>query len=72
VYGITVEEYYTMVEAQDGRCLTCDRETTLVVDHDHASGVVRGLLCNNCNLALGHANDDPARLRRMAKYLERA
>jgi hypothetical protein len=53
-------------------CLSCrDVTEKLVVDHDHESGEVRGLLCGPCNLALGHAKDDPARLVALAKYLLR-
>lgn len=45
-------------------------ETNLHIDHDHQSGVVRGVLCHSCNLALGHAKDDPGRLRALATYVE--
>lgn len=43
---------------------------SLHLDHDHATGLFRGWLCNHCNLALGHAMDDPGRLRLLAEYLE--
>lgn len=41
------------------------------VDHDHDTGVIRGVLCHSCNTTLGHCKDDPSLLRRLADYLER-
>lgn len=70
-----------METAQEGRCAICRRTPTeaelgedhLHIDHCHAEGphAVRGLLCRGCNYAIGHAADDPERLRAMADYLER-
>jgi hypothetical protein len=77
-FGLTQEGYDRMLAAQGGGCAVCGGEQItkgkkwLSVDHCHETGVVRGLLCNNCNNALGHAKDDPARLRTMADYLERS
>ena len=75
LYGMGIDEYRARLEAQGGRCAICGDEPDggkrLHVDHDHASGVVRELLCRWCNYALGNAKDDPARLRAMASYLER-
>lgn len=42
------------------------------VDHDHATGVVRGWLCNNCNIALGHVQDSRDRLQLLIVYLDKA
>lgn len=74
-YGLTAEEYRRRVAAQQGRCAVCGCEPgdgkRLHVDHDHESGVIRDLLCGPCNHALGHAKDDPARLRALADYLEK-
>ena len=74
-YGLTAEEYRRRVAAQQGRCAVCGGEPgdgkRLHVDHNHESGAVRDLLCGPCNHALGHAKDDPARLRALADYLER-
>jgi hypothetical protein len=70
-YGLTLAEVDAMKQAQGGKCLICDREASLVVDHCHVSGQVRGLLCNRCNIGLGHFTDDPALLRVAALYLER-
>jgi hypothetical protein len=71
-YGMVPEDYHRMFDEQDGRCLICEIETKekLHIDHDHATGVIRGLLCTNCNRALGHGQDDPEILRKLADYVE--
>ncbi len=59
-FGITVEQFDDLLAAQGGRCAMCGSETstgrykTLAVDHDHATGRVRGLLCFRCNTGLGY------------------
>lgn len=52
-YGITVEDFMDMRRAQDLKCAICHEEKDLVVDHDHETGKVRGLLCGTCNTRLG-------------------
>lgn len=55
-------------------CLTTEpggKGQAFHIDHDHRSGVIRGVLCNNCNLMIGHAQDDPSRLRAAANYIRR-
>ena len=78
-YGMTVADYDRMMVAQGGVCAICRRPETarhngsvkrLAVDHCHASGRVRGLLCFNCNYAVGHMGEDPLRLRAAASYIE--
>lgn len=75
-YGITLEEYESMVEAQNGKCLICHfpplEGDRLVVDHDHKTKKIRGLLCRNCNLVLGHASDNTKILLAAIAYLEAA
>ena len=69
-YGINVETFDNMVTQQKGCCAACEKPTeNLVVDHDHATGKVRGLLCHNCNIALGHFGDDTNRLQLAIDYL---
>lgn len=72
-YNLTPAVYDEMVLAQNGGCAICgERETTpLVVDHDHATGIVRALLCRSCNIGLGGFKDNPAHLRLAASYLEK-
>jgi hypothetical protein len=73
-YGITPEVWDAMLDRQGGTCAICEtppgRGRAFHVDHDHATGRVRALLCGRCNVALGMAGEDPARLRAMAEYLE--
>ena len=67
----TEADYAADVEAAEGRCAICREvpDSSLCIDHDHATGKVRGLLCTGCNLALGLMRDDPATLRRAVAYL---
>ena len=74
-YGVTLADYDAMLAAQDGKCAVClttpetQRYGVFHVDHCHASGAVRGLLCRGCNNVLGVVNDDPAALARAIAYL---
>jgi hypothetical protein len=70
-YGITAEDADAMLEAQGGLCAICEALPAEHVDHDHATGVVRQLLCFNCNGGLGQFKDDPGVLRAAADYVER-
>lgn len=74
-YGLTEERFNEMLSEQAHKCLGCAlplTRHTARIDHDHATGRVRGLLCNPCNWALGHAKDNPTVLRALAAYLEEA
>ncbi len=70
-YGLTVEDYNERLTAQGGVCAICGKTEKgyLRVDHDHATGRVRGLLCNYCNVALGQVQDNIATLENMISYL---
>jgi len=68
-YNITIDDYEDMFEEQDGRCRVCQKRKKLYVDHDHKTHEVRGLLCNTCNIGLGHFKDNPNLLRQAASYL---
>jgi Recombination endonuclease VII len=70
-YGISAEDADAMLEAQGGLCAICGVLPAEHVDHDHATGVVRQLLCFNCNGGLGQFKDDPDVLRAAAAYVER-
>ena len=72
-FGVTPEQYRAWVNEQEGKCAICRQAPGirgLAVDHDHNTGKIRGLLCGNCNVLLGHAKDNPATLRAAAEYLE--
>lgn len=73
-YGITAEQYYAMLKAQNGGCWICGsnpKKRRLHIDHCHKSGKIRGLLCMRCNRALPWFSDSPERLHRAAEYLEK-
>lgn len=75
-FKMTLDEYDAMLAAQGGRCAACrtdqpgGRWARFSVDHDHATGLVRGLLCLRCNRAVGLMLDDPVTARAIASYLE--
>lgn len=68
-YGMTLEEYRKMYEKQNGKCLICEKEGKLDVDHNHSTGEIRGLLCNACNRGIGFLKDSPINLLRGYNYL---
>lgn len=68
-YGICLEDKQAMEIAQDGKCAICGAETKLVIDHDHRTSKVRGLVCQPCNLGLGGFKDSPANMHKAAEYL---
>jgi hypothetical protein len=68
-YGMTVASYQAMALQQGHRCAICLKERKLVVDHCHATGEVRALLCNQCNVGLGAFADDVEAIERAATYL---
>jgi hypothetical protein len=70
-YGITAEHYDQMLAEQDGLCAICREAPGEQVDHDHATKRVRGLLCFNCNGALGQFRDRPELMLRAVAYLRR-
>ena len=59
------------IKATIKECVICgDSKTILVVDHDHKTGNIRGMLCNHCNRGIGHFRDDPLILKFAATYLK--
>lgn len=74
-YGMTLADFDRMFAAQGGVCAICGEarpeERTLHVDHDHATGMIRGLLCFRCNNALGDFREEVELFRSAADYLDR-
>ena len=80
-YNLNPEQYLGKILQQNNKCAICLKEEYIVnkngdtrplcVDHDHATGKVRDLLCNKCNAALGHVNDSIELLAKMISYLEK-
>lgn len=75
--GIEEADVVALHEKQRGLCPICERTLNLVginthIDHDHATGKVRGLLCFPCNILLGNAKDSVANLERAILYLEKS
>ena len=76
-YGLSLDEYKKLAEAQKGKCAIClcppsGRWKVLVVDHDHITGQIRGLLCESCNQMLGLAKDQIDYFCYAILYLNRA
>jgi hypothetical protein len=80
IYGVDIEWYEAQMKAQNNKCAICETETNntrgerkdwnFAVDHCHDTGKVRGLLCNQCNRALGLFKDDITLLEKAKNYLE--
>lgn len=73
-FGLTFADWEAMLQTQHHKCLICDVElnekTRPTLDHDHATGKVRGILCNVCNRALGLFKDKQDVLKKAISYLE--
>lgn len=78
-YGVTYVEFLQLAKEQDNKCKICQNplvfgeprtKKAAALDHCHATGKVRGILCNVCNTSLGGFQDSPELLRVAAKYLE--
>ena len=80
-YGLSGKDYYKLVKSQQGRCAICGKYEhrklpngdvkPLSVDHCHATGKVRELLCNDCNALIGFANENIEVLTNAIKYLQK-
>lgn len=77
IYGLTIEQYNSLAEKQNHQCAICgaisiaERHGRLLIDHNHATGKVRELLCQSCNITLGASKENCERLRLCADYLDK-
>lgn len=74
-YGITKNQYDNLLQKQGGGCAICGRVEEpdgrrLSIDHDHNTGEVRGILCNNCNNGIGSFGDDIEGMHKAISYLQ--
>lgn len=72
-YGITKQDYYNILETQNGQCGICgcdSGDSKFHVDHCHETGKVRGLLCQKCNCGLGLLGDTVEGLMKALNYME--
>ena len=74
LFGITKEEYDKLLADQDGVCVICrdrnnDSTRSLAVDHDHETGIVRGILCDRCNRGIGYFRESLELIERTVQYL---
>ncbi len=75
-YGITINDYDNILEAQGNCCDICSTDTPdgtgrFVVDHCHNTGKMRGIVCSKCNIMLGMARDDTGILKAAIHYLDK-
>jgi hypothetical protein len=75
-HGLTLEDYDVMLKKQKGQCAICSSKKAggkgaFNIDHNHKTGQIRGLLCNNCNLLLGYAKESKKCLKQAILYLKK-
>lgn len=80
-YGLSLEQFESMLNAVNYKCEICGRDVhtdqgrhdaaTACIDHDHETGKIRGITCNPCNAGMGGLGDDPERLEKAAAYLRK-
>jgi hypothetical protein len=82
LYGLTLEDYERLLAAQGGVCAICESppganggpgtRRFLAIDHNHATGKIRGLLCHHCNVAIGYLHEDLKLFDKARAYLARS
>lgn len=70
LYNITLEQFDILVALQSNKCAICGEELIKpFLDHDHRTNKIRGILCRNCNIAIGLLSDSPVKLINAVRYL---
>lgn len=77
-YGISYDEFMSLSQKQNNKCKICSvnlvfegkSKESAVLDHNHATGKIRGVLCNACNVALGHFKDNIDAINNAIRYLK--
>jgi len=74
-YDLTLDEYNNQLIAQNFKCCVCKKDNgsrSLYIDHDHKTGLIRGLVCHGCNSAMGYVEDSIETLENLIVYLNKA
>jgi len=74
-YGLSEQEWLELLRKQNGKCAICGvsylgLKRNFHTDHNHKTGIVRGLLCGHCNYMLGMVGENTKTLKQAIKYLE--
>lgn len=74
-FGLTIEDFKILLCRQGNKCAICNRDhqyyKKFCIDHDHETGMIRGILCWNCNVGLGHFKDSTENLKGALRYLSK-
>lgn len=69
-YQLTVDQYNELMKISDGKCSICGDKQPLVIDHNHVTQIIRGMVCGRCNTCLsGYIWDHPIRARKAWKHV---
>lgn len=68
-YHVSLRKALELVERKKAGCEACGSMLSLCIDHEHATGHVRGILCASCNTALGFLKDSPKTIKNLARYV---
>ncbi len=71
-YGISYDEFIALASTSDDHCPICEVNPATHVDHDHDTGVIRGVICNGCNRVIGRFDKNKGMLERLMRYYEKA